>query len=843
MHCTSCAEEVAGILRQIPGVEVRSVQVSFVLSRAELAYEPEIVTDVDTAIVAKVLKRFPRLDVVVLINTDVGDEMSGIMRVRISATEGSAQGLMDALVEVPGVMSVTPCTAKEVEVAYDPDRIGIRTILRKLRQPAGFGEVRLDDVPDGGKLAQEAEARHLKRAGIQTVLAAILTIPVLVLAWSGGKLNVAEKTRLAVECSCASMVIIVAYNIYLDALWAAWYGKGFLAKINMDTLVSVATIAAYAFSVGVLAVNLSGKGFGNGEDQEPFFETSTLLTTLILLGRWVTAHVKSRASRKLRSVGDGDLQTTDVRLYDPEQKSEIDLDARELEYGDILVVSQGERVATDGLVIDGSGQLDESHLTGEPKPQHKNEGSFLLAGSTVVSGTIKYRVSKLLQENTISSIKGMVKLASQQKPRKQVLADRVAAVLTPIVFLIACLVFLVWILVEGLVRKAGWGPGAVSAATYAVATLAISCPCALALAVPLVMVVASRVGVERGGFVCKNPAAMEKGPKVRKVVFDKTGTLTTGHLHVDQAQVFKDGKWSSDVPLSVFHVISVLCRTSSHPVARAMFQLASESYLQVRVDNGDPNIEVEDVVSKGIQANINGSVYRGGKLAFTAPDYVDDPIVRKNLQAAQSVFTLSRDHELVAMFSLKDDKIRPEVPAVLKALRDRDIEIYIFSGDRSEAVTPIARELGIPAANVFADCYPEDKRARLEILKKPDQSGAVVFVGDGTNDAIALAAADIGVSLSQATEMASNSADVAIISDSIAGLVGFLALSKRIDTCIKLNFSWAVFWNLFAILGASGAWVSVRIPPEWAGLGELGSVLPVFVISALVGVGFRGFEG
>jgi Cu2+-exporting ATPase len=296
--------------------------------------------------------------------------------------------------------------------------------------------------------------------------------------------------------------------------------------------------------------------------------------------------------------------------------------------------------------------------------------------------------------------------------------------------------------------------------------------------------------------------------------------------------------------------------------------------------------EIATIVSKGIETTIDGAVYRGGKLSFTSPAAVNDPEVIKILASAQSVFTLSRDSQLVAFFGLKDDTIRPEVPGVLQKLRDRGIELFIFSGDRPEAVFPVAKELGIPASNVFGDCYPEDKRARLEILKYRIQDGratekadnkvelasssqatpssrfrpsgwlrslspkflrnqrkSIVFVGDGTNDAIALMAADIGISLSQSTDMAASSADVAIISDSIVALVGFLDLSERVGLCIRINFAWAIVWNLVAIMGASGAWVDVRIAPEWAGLGEMGSVLPVFLVSWAVGWGYSSGTG
>jgi heavy metal translocating P-type ATPase len=863
MHCSTCADDIAKILKNIPGVDALEAKVSFVMSRAEVKFDSKVVQDVDRDIRGRILKRFPRLDIVVLANSKVDeDELEGILKVRVRSSNDNAETLREIAAEINGVASVSKIDLKEIELSYDPDSIGIRNILAILREKGGDDEVELADIPDGAAAAAAAEKKYLRSIALQTILSALFTIPVLILAWSGDRITTDPVTRYSIEFAFATAIIVVARRIYFDAFRSLYNGL----TVDMDVLVMVATGAAYIFSVAVFAAHASDSSWGHNHAGEPFFETSCLLTTLILAGRWMTAGVRSWASRKIRTIGDTDLQAAVVRLYDPDSGTERTLDARKLHYGDVVIVEQGQKVATDGLIVEGTAQLDESHLTGEPKPQTKSEGGFILAGSKLVSGECKYRVSKLLQENTISQIKNMVKLASQQKPRVQEIADKVASFITPGILGIAMVVFLIWLLVGKLHQNFSWGQSALFSVTYAVATLAISCPCAIGLAVPMVLVVASRVGVSKGGFVFRNPAAIEKGRQVGKVIFDKTGTLTTGQLQVEFSCIQVNGKWQKVEPtVEILTLLLSLCKASNHPVAKTMYKFA-QGQATTPIGETELSREVTTVVSKGIEMAMNGSVFRGGKLSFTAPATTADPEVYHILRSAQSVFTLSRDHQLLAVFGLKDDTIRPEVPSVLKRLRDRGIELYIFSGDRPEAVTPVARRLGIPLSNVYADCYPEDKRARLELLKdggKEEVSTsstnklslwakfgsnaqkakkAIVFVGDGTNDAIALMAADIGVSLSQATDMAASSADVSIISDSIQGLIAFLELSDRVVWCVRINFAWAILWNLVAILGASGAWVKVRIAPEWAGLGEIGSVLPVFVVSWAVGWGYRGFE-
>lgn len=851
MHCSSCAVDIEKIIKKINGVDPLSVRVNFVMNRGECKFDPEIIEDPNQRIRQKILSRFNRLDIVILSNTKVDEnEMEGNMKFRFQSSAQNAAQVREIAEKISGVVRVSEIGDSEIELLHDPDRIGIRNILAILEQRFPNSNIQLSNIPDGAVLAQASEKKYLRNIKWETIFCWVFTIPVMVTAFGQHSVKMSDLARYSMECACATMVLLIARKIYIDAFRSL---RAF--QIDMDVLVSISTGVAYIYSVAVFAAYTRGTSWGTANDREPFFETSTMLTSLILSGRWMTAFVRAWANSKIQSIGDSELQASEVRLWDPQSNTEIKMDAQLLHYGDIILASPGEKIATDGLVLSGRGQMDESHLTGEPKPQTKEEGGFVLAGSKIISGDVRYRVSKLLQENTISNIKNMVNLASQQKPRAQVIADKIAAVLTPVILGIALAIFLGWLLAGTLAQKHTWGDSLINAITYGVATLAISCPCAIGLAVPMVLVFASRSAINVGGFVFRNPAAIEKGLNVGKVCFDKTGTLTTGKLAVEFSWIKTDGVWRKDPQSSeVYSIIRMLCHTSSHPMGKAILLYAET--LSVYQPNAEP--EIITVVSQGMECTIDGSLYRGGRLSYTSPDATNDPEVVQILSSAQSVFTLSKDGQPIALFGLKDDTIRPEVPAILNNLRARGIQLYIFSGDRTEAVLPVAQQLGIPTENVFGNCCPEDKRGRLENLKEKESTAAktlwgniasffrkpqrksIVFVGDGSNDAVALMAADIGVSLSHSTDMASNSADVAIISDSIVALISFLDLAKRVVWCIRMNFVWAIVWNLIAILGTSGAWKNVRIPPQYAGLGEIGSVLPVFIISLAVGLGYKG---
>lgn len=618
-------------------------------------------------------------------------------------------------------------------------------------------------------------------------------------------------------------------------------GAGSLgARVDMDTLVALATLSAYGFSLVVFIMHVTGPSVDSFAESEPFFETSSLLTALILTGRWATGLIRWIAMKKVHALGGSNLQEREVLHIERRGTDPTNMDARHLHHGDILAARKGMKVATDGIVTAGEAELDESHLTGEAKPQKRIVGSYLLAGSTVVAGEVDYRVTKLLQENTLAAIKGMVTGASRQKPQTQETADKVAAYLTPSILVIACVVFLVWVLIGGLAQHRSWTWSSVTAATYAVATLAISCPCAIGLAVPMVLVIASYIGVTRGGFVFKNTAAIEKGWGVTDVIFDKTGTLTTGQLDVVFSKVLVDTKWTDEVPEAVRALIGGLCRSSSHPVSRGMFRFSGiQTPTSSSISLSNVPFEITSMVSNGLEATVDGSIIRGGAPSFTCPDDTQHPQLKYLLGTNFTLFTLSRNLKLFAVFGLSD-RIRPEVPAVLQELRRQGIGLYIFSGDHPTAVLSVAKELGIPAENVRAGCKPEEKAAALDFIRTSSALlRTVAFIGDGTNDAVALMAADIGISLSKSTELAANSADIAILKDSLEGIIGFLKLCRRVRVCVYANFGWAVVWNFVAILGACGALVKFRITPEWAGLGELVSVTPIFLISACVGLGFR----
>lgn len=833
MTCTGCADKAIHVLKAMSGVLSESVRVSFLDNRAEVIYLPDIRGEDE---IAETLRKKTGFRVVIMNSGSL--EEAGVDKVRIGISSGQNDDMISELEAVRSVKFLKSEKGQNIlEVSYDPVVSGARDLLRAINHGNDQFDAKLVDTPDDETVASHAERKHLRHLGIITLVTGIITVPVVVLAWAPLP-KVDNASKYFIQMPLTTVVMGMAYRIYMSAFRTMIYGGAGGSRVDMDVLVLVATMAAWGFSVTIFIVDFVNGVLGK-TDREPFFETCCLLVTLILAGRWIAGEVRMWALQRVVVLGGQSKKEVSTKIFLVEGNSTWEIDRRLLQYGDILAAEKGDIIATDGVVVDGEAEVDESLLTGEAKPAIIHIGRLVMAGSSIVNGKLRYRVTRLMHENTISVIKRMVRFAGGEKPTVQRMADKFAALLTPAVLALAVVVFVIWFLVGGIIHQKRWADSAVEAISYAVAVLAVSCPCAIGLAVPMVMVFASRVAMRKGGFLFVNVTAVERGWKAKRVVFDKTGTLTTGKLKVVFRKTFVGGDWGDDIDEQTQKLVKALCDGEKHPVSRALAASVSgaEEY---------PEAVTDTIVGKGLEIMIGGQLVRGGRPSWCAPGGQKHHIVKGVIERGLTVFTLSIDKELKAIFGLEDN-IRPEAAGVIAELHSRDIETYIFSGDHKQAVENVSRILGIPEKNCRSNCSPEQKASEIKALQQrllsQDEDGKqtfdhpiVLFLGDGTNDAVALTQADVGLSMSDSTSVAISAADVAILSTSLSSVVSFLDLSKRVKRCIWASFVWAVLWNFFAVLAAGGGFVVVRISPEWAGLGELGSVLPVVIIAAFVGV-------
>ncbi|KAK0187218.1 E1-E2 ATPase-domain-containing protein [Armillaria mellea] len=680
----------------------------------------------------------------------------------------------------------------------------------------------------------EAAMLDFRRSISRFILSAVLTIPVLVLAWSHGY-NSQFTLRGGISLGLASLIqIFCAGHIVVAA------GRAVILDhhLDADVLIALSSLSAFLYSAVSYGYNVAN----HSVELDSFFETSALLITLILLGRLISVYARNAARRS--SVGLTPPPVEVAHWLDPKAAEVVrDIHTALLDVGDTITVHAGEILPSDGIVSANMSDIDESLITGEAVPITKGLGASVLAGTTVLGPQSLYvRVSKTVQDNSLAELRRLTAEARSSRARIQDTADRIAQRIIPIVLGVASIAFLVWALVLKFARGESSGKAVADGLSYAVAILALSCPCALTLCVPLVILYA-RIVSQKPPFslLFRSSAALQHARIVTHVIFDKTGTLTTGKMRVVKAVFNKDYGLGSAQGL-----IKGLVAGSEHPVSAAVGRsLAAES---------EELDDVETVVGKGIQANWNGSILRGGSVSWCAMQ--DEACVVNMLNAGKSVFVVTIDNAFLAAFGLEDD-LRPESSEVVSSLVAQGILVSILSGDHQKAVDGVCRQLGVEGVQAKGNCLPEDKRDIVRMTSwsascaqddvefghddnknrarttqgRSQEKNIVVFVGDGSNDTAALAQADIGVSLVSGTAIAINSADVVILSGGLKGLLQTIKVSRMAWRRILLSLVWALSYNVLAVLFGSGLLVEVRIEPQWAGLGELASLVPVLLIA------------
>ncbi|EKM50089.1 uncharacterized protein PHACADRAFT_264616 [Phanerochaete carnosa HHB-10118-sp] len=797
MTCTGCENKLIRTLKAQPTIS--NIKTSLVLCRAEFDYscDPQ---DLPT-LIQTIQKR----------TGFTTEQIASTSSTRALEVTTSMAGKMLQMSAPVGVTQVVKVMNDSVRVLYDPHIIGARDVM------ASYETCSPTLASEPKDPALTAGAKHIRMLLLRTVVSSLLTIPVLVMAWAPLP---AHPTAYAISSLVLATLVQVAIAgpFYSNAFKSLFFS----GLIETDLLVVLSTTTAYIYSIVAFAYEMVGRPLQGGS----FFETSTLLVTLIMFGQLASALARQRAVAALSLRSLQQSTATIVTTHPDGKTSEETIDARLLQYDDTFRVLPDSTIITDGRVLSGTSAVDESMMTGESVPVEKSAGDDVLAGTRNGPGSLLVRVARLPGENTISDIADMVDDARFSRARIQGLVDRVCTWFVPAVLVLAVITLVVWILVGVYVRKESRGNAVVRAVTYAIAVLAISCPCAIGLAVPMVVLVASGVAA-RLGLVFKAATTIEVAREVTHAVFDKTGTLTTGQLEVAQAEIVQEVV--ADTSLKTSSAILALVSVSKHPVARAIAaRLNQEGEVAAsQVSN------VEEITSKGVQGTFAGKLLQGGNAKWL--DLEAHPSVRPLLDAGFTTFCVTYNNALLAAFALSDS-IRPEVPTLLSTLAKRNVKVSILSGDHAAAVHHVASALDIPSERVRAGCLPADKAAYIRSLQA--YGARVLFCGDGTNDSVALAQADVGVHMSSdaaagagAGAAASAAADAVLIRPSLDGVGALLGLSDAVRRRIMLNFAWAAVYNTVAILFAAGAFVNARIAPAYAGLGEIVSVLPVVLIA------------
>lgn len=546
--------------------------------------------------------------------------------------------------------------------------------------------------------------------------------------------------------------------------------KNLIHKIpNMDTLVTFSVISSLIYSLyGVFKI------FNNDLSyiHNLYFESSCMVIYFIKLGRFIEGISKDKTKDAIKSLVQITPQYAVIKKNKTEEKITID----EVKVDDILICYPGDKIAVDGIVVSGKTHVNESFITGESKPVLKEKNSTVIAGSINYDGIINYQAKKIGRNSTISEIVRMVVESTNSKTKIQRIADKVSGIFVPIIFIIALTTFLLHIL---------FGTSFANSLNYFVTVLVVACPCALGLAVPLVVVISNGKCAQKGLYL-KKAEVIENARHIDTIVFDKTGTLTYGILKIDEVFNYSD---INDKEL--LKIVSSLEANSTHPIATAF----SKNNL-LKVD------DFENIVGMGIYGKIKGKDYYVGNLKLLQKLKIKDThsLDYEFLtdQGCSILYVIS-NQKVIALIGVKDI-IRNNIKDLIQSLKNLKINVIMLTGDNKKTAQLIAYELGID--EIVADVLPQQKASFIKSLIEDNKK--VLMIGDGINDAPALVNATIGVSISDGTDIAVDSSDVVLMNNDLNNIIELLEISKSSFRIIKQNLFWAFFYNLVMIPVAAG---------------------------------------
>eukprot|EP00012_Vannella_robusta_P001196 CAMPEP_0206188458 /NCGR_PEP_ID=MMETSP0166-20121206/3582_1 /ASSEMBLY_ACC=CAM_ASM_000260 /TAXON_ID=95228 /ORGANISM="Vannella robusta, Strain DIVA3 518/3/11/1/6" /LENGTH=615 /DNA_ID=CAMNT_0053604181 /DNA_START=81 /DNA_END=1924 /DNA_ORIENTATION=+ len=607
---------------------------------------------------------------------------------------------------------------------------------------------------------------------------------------------------------------------------AAYASLKYEHKANMDVLIVISTGTAYWYSVAIVIAQYFGF-----LHEDTFFETAAFLMTLILFGRFLESMATSRTSRVLKELTS--MQAEKAILLAPMESScknsccskeeaadteDKEIDVRLIQIGDLLKVLPGMSIPVDGVVVRGNSSVDESMITGESKLISKSAGCELIGGTINSSrGPLIMRVTKTIQQSTLSTISRLVEEAQQQKAKVERTADRVASVFVPVIIVTACAAFTVWYIIAyyGFVTTS-YAPFTF-ALLFALTILVISCPCAVSLSVPTVVVVATGIAAKHG-ILFKGGAAIEQASKSKIVVFDKTGTLTQGNFEICNVYV----QPRADITMNaLFELIGSLESNSEHPIGKAIVNRAKGMNCRfVETENFLP------VPGGGIQGDVDGCLVTLGHFQWILGQneaISDDDLkeFNKHLKlwqlTGQTVIAVGIEGKLVGLIGMADC-VRVEAPKVVQELKRMGKEVYMLTGDQEQTAIAVGESVGIEREHIYFGVVPAEKSNVVRSLQ--EKFGPVVMVGDGINDAIALTAADIGIAVGSGTNVAIEAADIVLMKSDLWDVCISLHLTTVAFNVIRLNFTWAFLYNLIGIPLAAGLlypFFGIAIPPALAG--------------------------
>jgi Cu+-exporting ATPase len=688
--------------------------------------------------------------------------------------------------KTPGVAEANVNLATEVAtVRYMPEIAGLDEIARAI-EAAGY-EIRHLPEPKAGaggraNLLEEADAEAAVRAREQRTLGltaaaslAVAALTMLVMYVPTAPWTMEQAAWLLIGPATA-VQFLAGRRFYRAALRAARHGT-----TSMDTLVVVGTSAAWAFSV--LVTIAPGLLRSAGIEPQTYFDSSTAIIGLILTGRWLEARAKGQTVGAIKAlIG---LQARSARIV--RAGAEMDVPLEEVRVGDLVRVRPGERVPVDGRVVDGASAVDESMLTGEPIPAEKGPGSEVIGGTMNGRGTFLFRATRVGRDTALAQIVDLVRRAQGSKAHIQGLADRIAAVFVPFVLAVGAATFALWFVL-------GPEPRPTHALVAFITVVVIACPCAMGLATPTAIMVGTGNGAE-AGILIRGGEALELAARIDAVVFDKTGTLTRGRPSL--GTVVAAPGFSVD---EVLDLAASVERGSEHPLAAAILAGAGARDLGRR-----PVADFEAVAGRGVRGLVDGRRVLVGTAAFLSAEGVEPGGLGGLASAADlpaAVSYVAVDGRAAGVLPTVDE-IKPEAEPAVRELQASGIEVWLVTGDQAVTARAVAAAVGIPPEQVMAEVLPAGKAAAVASLQA--RGLRVAMVGDGINDAPALARADVGIAIGTGADVALEASDITLVGGDPRSVAAAIRLSRQTLRVIRQNLAWAFGYNVVLIPVAMGA--------------------------------------
>jgi Cu+-exporting ATPase len=772
MHCASCVTSIENALRSFNGV--KDAKVNFASEKATVIYDPAIT---DMAAIEKVIEA---TGYSVIRPGKEGKGAERTLRLKVVGMDnphcvGTIGGAVSSL---PGIISKDLRVNEKAIIKYDPAKVSPKKIEEVIKA-AGYTPIEEEEITeDVEKEAREKEIRNLRNRFFGAL---ILSLPLLY--YMLGMLAGLPLSPFMVRNAATIQFLLTTPIMFIGSIF---FSRGIISLVktrtaNMDTLVSMGVGAAYLYSLYVTILIWTGNtSFGM---RNLYYEVAGFLLTFILLGKYFEALAKGRTSEAIKKLIGLQAKTAVVERGG----SEVEIKIEEVEIGDIVVVKPGGKVPVDGTLIEGRSSVDESMVSGESIPVEKNPGDKVIGATINKTGAFKFKAEKIGKDTFLAQVIRLVEEAQGSKAPVEEMADKISAIFVPAVLVIGLASFIIWLLL---------GQSFVFALTVFIAVLIIACPCALGLATPTAVMVGTGLGAEHG-ILIKNAKALQKASQLKTIVFDKTGTLTKGEPEItDVISNPKSQKQISNKDILLYAAVAE--KRSEHPLGEAILKKSKAEGIDV------PEPESFNSISgKGVEASLKGETILLGNRNLMQDKKISITELESQVAELESqgktVMMVAKNNSLIGLVAVADTLKKYSKEAVAE-LHNMGREVVMITGDNKRTGEAIAKQVGID--RVLAEVLPQDKAENIKALQA--ESKKVAMVGDGINDAPALAQADIGIAIGTGTDVAIETGEIVLVKDDLRDVVTAIDLSSYSMYKIKQNLFWAFIYNSLGIPIAAG---------------------------------------